>query len=83
MSREKHVPQRGCTYSFFGGIDTRGNLEVLGDSMVLGCIDFIFGKDIKAQLDVEFLDADRSRGHGVDADEWPLKMMTRLTVLMN
>lgn len=71
MSREKHVTQRGCTYSFFGGINTGGNLEVLSDGLVLGCIDFIFGEDVKAQLDVEFLDADCSRGHDANADEWP------------
>lgn len=52
------------TYSFFGGIDTRSDLELLRKGVVLGCIDFIFGEDIKTQLDVEFLDADLSCGHG-------------------
>lgn len=51
------------TYVFLAGLDSSGNLKLLRQGLIFGCINLIFFEDGKWLFDVEFLDSDLAGVH--------------------
>lgn len=63
MSRDTTCVTSRDTYIFLACLDSSCDLELLGQGLVLCCIDLIFFEDGKWLFDVEFLDPDLAGVH--------------------